>query len=267
MADDFGSIGKNVQPDTGIKRKADDDKGASREYLKVFETLSPQLLNAYGESKFMKMEDKAVWEEFCKPLKSGAPYMTEFCDAKVDRRGIGANRWIMSLVQWVKYQISEEGKKHNDLILKADVCTELYKEIAMVLPALEYCLAPKKAKEGSGASALRSQVSTVEKVSERDPAELDKHAKVLYDWLDKDKRSYVRMMVAFLAEGGLSFNAVAYHRSARCFRYYGNLARTPDKPEVSLDEFQECIKVRHRMGSRGNELTADGITSVDVTPP
>jgi hypothetical protein len=44
------------------------------------------------------MEDKDVWEAFCKPLKSGAPYMTEFCDSKHERRGIGASRWIMSLL-------------------------------------------------------------------------------------------------------------------------------------------------------------------------
>ena len=115
--------------------------------------------------------------------------MTEFCDLKADRRGIGANRWILSILQFCQYQVSEDGKKHNLLILRDNVYTELYAEIARVMPSLEYCLAPKKTKEASGASALRSQVSTVENKSDRVPDELDKHAKVLYEWLDKDDRS------------------------------------------------------------------------------
>ena len=59
--DDFVPIGKvwKNSADIGAKRKAE-DQGEKRQYLKVFETLSPQLLNAYGDSKFMKMEDKDV---------------------------------------------------------------------------------------------------------------------------------------------------------------------------------------------------------------
>jgi len=233
--DDFGPIGKASKnsPDIGAKRKAE-DQGEQRQYLKVFETLGPQLLNAYGEAKFTKMEDKDVWEAFCKPLKSGAPYMTEFCDSKDERRGIGANRWIMSLLTFCKYQVSVVGKQHNNLILKPEVCKELYAEIEKVLPSLEYCLAPKKNKEASGASNLRSQVSQTVTQSDRDPIELDRHAKVLYEWLGKKERSYIRMIVAFFSEGGLSFNAEAYHRSACCFRYFGNSQHTPDSPEVTL---------------------------------
>ncbi len=100
--------------------------------------------SVHGQAKFTKMEDRDVWEAFCKPLKSGAPYMTEFCDKKDDRRGIGANRWIMSLLTFWKYQVSVVGKQHNNLILKPEVCKELYAEIEKVLSSLEYRLAPKK---------------------------------------------------------------------------------------------------------------------------
>ena len=110
-------------------------------------------------------------------------------------------------------------------------------------------------KEASGASNLRSQVSLTATQSDRDPVELDKHAK---------KRSYIRMIVAFLSEGGLSLNAAAYHRSACCFRYFGNSQHTPDSPEVTLHEFQGCSKVRHTLGCRGNELVSDGISAVDA---
>ena len=113
------------------------------------------------------------------------------------------------------------------MILKQEVCKELCAEIEKVLPSLEYCLAPKKNKEASGASNLRSQVSQTVTQSDRDPIELDRHAKVLYEWLDKKERSYIRMIVAFPAYSG--------------------------SPEVTLQEFQRCIKVRHTLGSRGNE--------------
>ncbi len=153
--------------------------------------------------------------------------MTEFCDSKDERRGIGANRWIMSLLTFCKYQLSVVGKQHNNLILKPEVCNELYAEIAKVLPSLEYCLAPKKTKEASGASNLSSQVSQTVPQSDRDPIWLDQHAKVLYEWLDKKERSDIRMIVAFPAYSG--------------------------SPEVTLQELQGCIKVRHTLVSRGSE--------------
>ena len=128
----------------------------------------------------------------------------------------------MSLLTFSKYQVSVVGKQHNNLILKPEVCKELYGEIDKVMPSLEYCLAPKKTKEASGASNLRSHVSQTVPQSDRDPILLDQHAKVLYEWLDKKERSYIRMIVAFLSEIGLSFNAAAYHRSACCCRYFGN---------------------------------------------
>ena len=49
-ADDFG-------PSTGTsetaKRASEDSKGAKRSWLKVYETLPPQMLNAYGPFVFM----------------------------------------------------------------------------------------------------------------------------------------------------------------------------------------------------------------------
>ena len=105
---------------SGAKRKQS-DIGESREYMKVFETSPPQRLNAFGESKFMKMGDADAWAEMNKPLKSGAPYMTEFCDAEKDRRGTGANRWILTMKLFCKYQLTEEGKKQNSLIIKPEV--------------------------------------------------------------------------------------------------------------------------------------------------
>ena len=139
--DDIAPSGKvpKISADIGAKRKAE-DQGEKRQYLNL-----------------TKMEDNAVWKAFCKPPP--APYMTEFCDSKDERRGIGANRWIMSLLTFCQYQLSVVGKQHNNLILKPEVCKELYAEIEKVLPSLEYCLAPKKTKEASGAQSAPPGIS------------------------------------------------------------------------------------------------------------
>ena len=60
------------------------------------------------------------------------------------------------------------------------------------------------------------------------------------------------------------------------FYFHGRLVHSPftficgfllSLFEVTLKEFQECIKVRHAMGSRGGETTADGIGAVDSLAP
>jgi hypothetical protein len=60
------------------KRKLEADKGETRAFLKIFETLPAQLLNAYGEARYAGMTDRAVWDQLVKPLNSGAQWMTEF---------------------------------------------------------------------------------------------------------------------------------------------------------------------------------------------
>ena len=44
-------------------------------------------------------------------------------------------------------------------IMQTDKCKELYAEIEKITPSLEYCLAPKKAPEKTGASSLRAGVA------------------------------------------------------------------------------------------------------------
>ena len=68
------------------------DKGAKRTYLRVYETLPPQMLNAYGPGKFQKLSDRAVWTSMTEPLKSGAMYMSELCSKERERQGVGINR-------------------------------------------------------------------------------------------------------------------------------------------------------------------------------
>ncbi len=133
---------------------------------------------------------KKMWKNFDKPLKSGALYMTEFCSKEPERRGIAINRWLHAVLLFCRYQKDAEVQKQNAALLNSEKCKELYAEIDRIMPSLEYCLAPKKAAEKTGAASLRSGVSTSQEASPgKDPGMLDTHAKTLYEWLDTAKVS------------------------------------------------------------------------------
>jgi len=252
VAKDFSDLDGAKVSSPWLPTKSDNDK--KREYLKAFETLGPQLLNAYGPAKFPKLSDEQVWKDMSKPLKSGAPCMTELCLASAERRGVGINRWLLSMKLFCEYQNDPEIKKQNEYLLQKKLYNELYAEIERILPSLEYCLAPKKVKEKSGAAFLRSSSMLADEAPSirKDPQELDRHAKNLYEWLDLESRSRVRMLANWQSAGGMSFIAAVYHRGTQCFRYEGNsLHGSNGTRGVTLTEFQESIKERHRIGDTG----------------
>ena len=242
------------------KRKA--EEGQERVWLRVYETLPPQMLNAYGMAKHTRLTDATVWEAMTRPLKSGAKYMTEYASLDKERRGIAANRWLKSLLDFIEYQEKDSTRAQNKALLQEERYTALYAEIELVKPAVAYCLAPKKQMEKTGAASLRS--AAMEVVSEKQGKSmenLDKYTKILYDWLDQKKTSRIRMLMMWQAAGGLSYVTSCHHRATQCFLGYGNKKHegTGDG-EVSLSEFQAAIKDRHRIGSSGidEEAAQDG---------
>ena len=145
--------------------------------------------------------------------------------------------------------------RQNEVLLNPEKYKELYAEIHNILPSVEYCLAPRKTAEKAGAASLRSSVSVTEDTKEqKDPGMLDTHGKKLYEWLDTSRVSRVRMLAQWQSAGGLSFVCGCHHRAAQCFRYHGNSEHGDGgSSSVSLEEFQDAIKSRHRIGSRGIE--------------
>lgn len=264
MADDFGSL-----TDVGMKQTSKDskEKGEKRPWNRVYETLPPQMLNAYGPARYGKMSDAEVWQHFNQPLKSGAMYMTEFCNKDVDRRGVGINRWLHAVLVFCQYQKEPAVEKTNAGLLKEEKYKEIYEEIDRIIPSLEYCLAPKKVSAKTGASSLRSSGTELQQqvCIGKDEGQLDTHAKILYEWLDTSKVSRVRMLLSWQSAAGLSYVASVHHRAAQCFRYQGNKMHGEGITEVSLQEFQEGIKSRHRLGSRGMEEGSKDQTCVDFS--
>ena len=254
VLDDSSSTGegnpqKRMKLTQGIDVNA---RGTERVWLKIFETAPVQMLNARGIAKYVTMDDKQLWECMNKPLKSGGKYMTEYASEAEERRGIAINRWLKSVEDYLQYQLSEMGMKNNAFVMKEAVYKEFYDEIKQILPSVSYCLAPKKVSQKSGAASLRSAIVVSAPVSEKDEVKLGEHGAILYKWLDSNVASRVRMMLQYQACGGLPFVAQCHHRCTQCFRYHGasdhsNGARS----EVSLTEWQACIKIRHSLEPTG----------------
>ena len=89
----------------GIKRKF--QEGELRPWLRVYETLPAQMLNAYGIGRYTLLADKAVWECLTPPLKTGAAYMTAYASADEERRGTAINRWLLSVLNFLQVPAEE----------------------------------------------------------------------------------------------------------------------------------------------------------------
>jgi hypothetical protein len=259
---DFGICDDSAAVPKSMKRKAE-EQGQARPWLKVFETVPPQLLNAYGEAKFGKLDDADVWGHLSQPLKSGAMYCSELCSPETERRGIGTNRWLHAMLCYCKYQVDPKIQNQNKMIIQTEKYDQFYAELERITPSLEYCLAPKKLTQKAGAASLRSGAGASVGVSVKDPQELDRHASILWEWLDKQKVSKIRMMVQWQSSSGLSFVSGTHHRAMQCFKYHGNEKHNEGQKGkgVSLVEFQNGIKERHRgassMGGTGGEDEGD----------
>ena len=241
----------------GRDRKRSRSRGQAREYLKVYETMPAQMLNAYHENNMARSTDKKLWLEMKKELKSGAKYMSELCDQRAERRGVGANRWLYAMVEFCRYQKRPEVKSENEKIMAPVMFKRLYDEIVKMLPHLEVCLAPKKAKKKEGAAALRGGVpsSSANSGGGAEAATKEKllaSSKEVWEWLSYDSKSKIRAFAIWQASGGLSHNAAVFHRGTQAFRYYGNHGiEGASGEDVTLTEFQNAVCSRHEAGNCG----------------
>ena len=99
-----------------------------------------------------------MWQHLIRPLKTGARYMTELAASDAERRGVGLNRYLQILVDFCQYQTMPEIKAHNQVIMKEAMYLQLNAEVDEMLPVFKALLAPRKARESSGANALRTSI-------------------------------------------------------------------------------------------------------------
>ena len=166
--------------------------------------------------------------------------MTPLCSPCAPERGRGLDRWICAMERFCLYQLREEVMWQNRILLAADTCCALYAEIDRILPSLQYCRVGDTARMPGDSSPV---------VSGKTRADLDRHAALLYEWLDGPSQwqignwdpaaqgrqmSTVRAVAEWQCAGGVSFDAVMNHRAARCFKYHGNSG-----------EFQVAVRSGH----------------------
>ena len=255
--DDFRTIPTAVavlDADTpDAKKKA--EKGKKRAYMVIYENLPNTMMNMQGVAKYVKLTDPELWTMLCKPQKTGAIWHSEFCDPSAERRGIGMNRFLLAMKLFMEYQQEPAKRQGNDFLMRAELVSELYAEIDRVLPSIVACLAPKKEYRGNQQS-LRAAAHTPSQVLAPPDEELNRHATVIFHWLQiRNNVSRVRMMLHWQSAGGLTHIAAVHHRAAQVFKYCGN-HRAPAEYDANtagttLSEFQECIRARWSSGSSG----------------
>ena len=122
------------------------EQGEKRKWLKIYETLPNQLLNAYGGAKNIKMSDSDMWVEMKRPLATGAASMSELCFLDEERRGVGVHRWLQVCESFCMCQQMPSTKQQNEAIMNTNMAKELCAEIDRILPSISFCLAPRKGK-------------------------------------------------------------------------------------------------------------------------
>ena len=142
---DFAGImgvgSEDGKPKRGAGRvSGSSDRGQKRVYLKVFETLPPQMLNAYGPAKYPKFTDQELRQQLVQPLKSGGMYMTEMASEEPERRGVGINRFLQAVVEYCKYQLREQVKALNKAVLKLAMFEASTKRSVGCCPVWKYAL-------------------------------------------------------------------------------------------------------------------------------
>ena len=136
--------------------------------------------------------------------------------------------------------------KQNEFILKAEIYTQLYKEIDLIFDAAVYCLAGKKQYKKPDASGLRSAVSFEQKATKSEEL-LRKHAQTLYRWCTL-KQSRLRMLIGWQAAGGLPYVSGTHLLGVQCFLSCGNTYHdSTESKTVSLEVFQNAVVKRHEM--------------------
>ena len=177
----------------------------------------------------------------------------------------GINRWLHSIIGFMEYQQSEEGKLRNS-ILKDEHYDELYAEIDRMLPYLKNCLAPKKVAKKTGAQSLRSGIDSAGPAASMDEAKIKAAASHVYDWLDHKKPSKVRMLATYQAAGGQSFVCHVFHRAVQSFLQYGESNHASGKGPVSKESFTSAIVCRHSQGNSGIFETDSSGIDFDLSP-
>ena len=215
-------------PDHGM------DCGQKRALLRSYETPPMQFLNPSGRAKYSTMEDAEVWRNLRQPLKTGAAFMTEYASPNAGARGIAAKRWLKSLLEYLEYQLTDEGIERNKFIMKESLYNTFIAEIERIIPHVRFCLAPTVTASGIVGTQYLLYC-------------LNASAQVLHSWADPENPSCIRRILSYQGCGGLTYVASVQQLVTQCFLQYGNAGhrKIAAGGRVSVTEFQEAVRERY----------------------
>ena len=222
-------------------------RGQKRTYRMAFEMPPPQLLHAYGRANYSTMDDADVRIHLRHPLHTGAASMTEYTSEDAETRGIAVNHWLRSLLEYLEYQLTDEGISRNKSFMNENLYISFTAEIERIMPHVRRCMAPDRRMPET--PTLRSGASTSSIVATAAVREndLNASAQVLHSWADPQKPSCIRRTLEYQGCGGLPYVASVHQLVTQCFLQYGNAGhrKIAAGGRVSVTEFQEAVRERY----------------------
>ena len=221
-------------------------RGQKRTNRMAFEMPPPQLLHAYGRANYSTMDDADVWIHLRHPLHTGAASMTEYTSEDAETRGIAVNHWLRSLLEYLEYQLTDEGISRNNFFMNENLYISFTAEIERIMPHVRRCMAPDRRipETPTLRSGVYSRIVATEVVREND---LNASAQVLHSWADPQKPSCIRRTLEYQGCGGLPYVASVHQLVTQCFLQYGNAGhrKIAAGGRVSVTEFQEAVRERY----------------------
>ena len=175
------------------------------------------------------VDHSLVWTRMSRPLADGT-YMTDLCSSSVEVRATGLHRWMWAVERFASYQRKPDVVAQNRLFMNVTMFEDLYAEIDAIVPTLRLCLCPEMS-AGWGTVTYRER-----------RAELDVHARKLYEWIELPGGSVICSLAEWQAAAGASFEATMHHRAAWCFKFHGNEQHDVGGSGVSLEDFQRAVR-------------------------
>ena len=205
MAGDADSLFGNA---TGTKRPLDEDS-EKRKLLRRYDHLAVQALNPWGVSDLDKANLPQIWQL----LKNGnktTKYFAEWADEDDYRKGIAVSRLAQVLSKTIEVLKDPKFKQ----LLDQKVLEIAMKEALVLLPHVDLL--------NGGKCSEKEQRVTMSSLGQtndgpiRVQSDVERSAKVLYEWLNQDQ-STLRGMISFLSQGGVFYAAAVAEKGARSY--------------------------------------------------
>ena len=240
-----GSLGTNPSvpsgPNSSAAAAAVEKKIKPREFpwiLKPYESAPICFMTKFVESDYRKISDAEVWKRLDQKTRKGALYFSELCGQSPDHRYAALLRYVDNLRIYAEVMTEKDGfyLDFAKRILADHQYQRLYREIEEMLPIFRYLSLESRA-PGHNLDADR--------------------VKRFCTW--HRGHSFLRTFIQWQARAGLSHHLMSHVCAAQAHLAKGNMFHSKSHENVTLQEMQDAIKARHRIGNESGESLDFGL--------